>query len=197
MDLRPPAPMSDEDRYWLAQRGRLASTSPSVSRPADEGDQKGGDAATVPARSGVKVETIVADRVVIGAAGLGATGTDSTTEAQPSLAQSGTTLPENTAESVAAAAPSSPEVSSAASAPSTGSNRTPRGSKLRPRRRRRVRLRYLIASLGGLVSGPRGDLVGLGRCDLRIDGCDQEDPQLRLGAGLLQQRRARVAADLR
>ena len=144
MDLRPPAPLSDEDRYWLAQRGRLASTSPSVSGPADEGDQKGGDAATVPARSGVKVETIVADRVVIGAAGLGATGTNSTTEAQPSLAQSGTTLPENTAESVAAATPSSPELSSAASAPSTGSNRTPRGSKLRPRRRRRVRLRYLI-----------------------------------------------------
>ena len=195
MELHPPASSSDEDVYRLAVQEQPGSALPLSPAPG-QGANIVTDAATAPRGPGLTAQTIVADPVVDRPRRIpdAAVTVSATTQ---SLAQP-VTLPADTAESATAAAPGSPAVPADASGPGSSCQPwTTRGSKLRPRRRRRVRLRYLIQAWARLAGGPRGDLVGLGRRDLHVVGRDQEDRQLRLGAGLLPQRRARVAADLR
>jgi len=146
MELRPPASSSDEGGHRLVVHEQPASALPLAPAPAN-GDHKGGSAAAAPAGQGLtaKSKTIVADPVVIGFNDPGAWRALSAAAMAPPAAQSGRTLAADTKESGTAAAPGLPTVPAAASGPGSSRNPEPRGSKLQPkRRRRRVRLRYLI-----------------------------------------------------
>ncbi|MFI5454330.1 MAG: vWA domain-containing protein [Isosphaerales bacterium] len=144
MDLRPPASSADDNVYQLVVHDQPASALPLSPVPAN-GERIGGDVAAAPAGPGLTDQTMVVEPVVIGQDIRGAVGAIS---AAATVTQSLMSLPTDAEEAGMAIVPGSPAVPAGASGPESSPRPGPRGSNLRPRRRRRVRLRYLIQAWG-------------------------------------------------
>jgi hypothetical protein len=141
MELNPPSSSPDGDGYQLAGGEQPAATT--TAPPNDE--RAGSDVSNAAAGSALTVHTMVVEPVIVGLAGSGVAVALSGTV--PTVAPNGSTVPELAKEPGPAAVGGSPSIPAGASGPGRPvSNPGPhsRVSKLRPRRRRRVRLRYLM-----------------------------------------------------
>jgi hypothetical protein len=146
MELRTPTPVPDDDVY------RFAETSAPVSvRPANLKSPEVNVARTL-ASAGDMPKTVVSDPVVMSLTGSGPTVADM--GAGSSADQAGTDRAMNTVEPTTAALAGAKDARSAAttpahSEPGTAAGGVPRVKRLRgTRRRRRIRLRYLMQAWG-------------------------------------------------
>ncbi len=197
MELRTPAPLSDDDIYHFAETAQPAA--PSAASPT-YGESVGGDVSSTPTPLGMTPQTMISDPVIVTLAGPGTVASGS--GALPPTEQMGAQVPTNNGESKPSTVAGDQPILPAKPTPVQGNpgasaGNGPQVKKLRTRRRKRVRVRYLMQAWGVSLVRPRGDLVGIGRGDFHVGRHHQEDHQLRLGAGLIPQRRARGAADLR
>jgi hypothetical protein len=141
MELNPSSSSPDRGSYQLAGGEQPAAT---TITPAND-ERAGSDVSKAAAGSALTVHTMVVEPVIVGLAGSGIAVAVSGTV--PTVAPNDSTVPELAKESGLAAVPGSPSIPAEASGPGRPvSNHGPRSrvSKLRPRRRRRVRLRYLM-----------------------------------------------------
>lgn len=146
MELRTPAPLSDDDVHQSAQ----ATPTAPVSKPLSVQEQVDGDVLSTPTPRGLTPRTMISNPVVVSLGGSGPV--DSDPAVAPAREQTGV-------ETAGAHGKSKPldggeqQPSPAASAasesnPGTGANAGARVSKLRPRRRKRVRVRHLMQAWG-------------------------------------------------
>jgi hypothetical protein len=148
MELRTPAPLSDDDVYRFAETGAPAVT---LSVHTANSKSPDGEVARARASGGDMPKTVISDPVVVCLTGSGPAVSDS--EAAPAAYQAG-----NRNEAVEArepqTAPSAEKKEAPAAAipaggePGARTGGAPRVNRLRVRRRRRVRLRYLMQAWG-------------------------------------------------
>ena len=143
MELRPPLSTSDEGAYALAH-----DTAENVSSvPTDQPMEKilGRDVGAARVAVEVSGRTVVADPVIVGLE-VPSTAPD-LPAGEPVVDQPDSATPKAASESATVTAPGAPPAQtdgSGAGKPGRGVSPAGRGSKLRPRRHRRIRMRYLM-----------------------------------------------------
>jgi hypothetical protein len=141
MELRPPASTSNEEIYQLLGKEEPPAGISLPSPPAGK-EHFVSDVGIVPTTAGATGKTVVSDPVVVCI-----TGSDppATVSGEPhNGVQSPPAVPAPAEQPQAASPPNPPAAVSGTEPAASRSSSTPRVSKLRPRRRRRVRLRYLM-----------------------------------------------------
>jgi hypothetical protein len=148
MELRTPAPLSDDDTYHFAETtqptARLATSH-------TRAEIVGGDVSSTPTPTGTIPQTMISDPVIVTLAGSGTVASGSSA-ARPTE-QTGTQIAGNNGESKPSTAAGDHPVPSAAPTPGHGNpgasaGTGPQFKKLRTRRRQRVRVRYLMQAWG-------------------------------------------------
>jgi von Willebrand factor type A domain len=145
MELRTPAPLSDEDIYHFAE------TMPPTASLAMAPTHGGSDIAATPPPTEPPPKTMISDPVIVTLAGT-ATG-PSGSDVVPPIEQTAAHIAGNNGESKRPTDAGDRPVPPAASTPAQGSVGTSAGTgpqvkKLRPRRRKRVRVRHLMQAWG-------------------------------------------------
>jgi hypothetical protein len=146
MELRTPAPLSDDEIYHFAE---TAAKAPS-SKPASVGEQVSADVLAKPTPSGLTPRTMISDPVIVTLGGPGAVLSSST--AAPTSEQAGAEPAGSDGTSKvldgAEKPPNPAATTESESAPETRATAVPQANKLRPRRRKRVRIRHLMQAWG-------------------------------------------------
>ncbi len=148
MELRTPAPLSDDDIYQFAER--VQPTAPLATSPT-HGEVVGGDVSSTPTPSETIPQTMISDPVIVTLASSGTVASGSDT--LPPTEQTGSQIAGNNGESTSSAVVGDQPVSPAAPTPAQGNlgasaGISPQIKKLRTRRRKRVRVRYLMQAWG-------------------------------------------------
>jgi von Willebrand factor type A domain len=146
MELRTPAPLSDDDIYGFAETARPKAPS---ALPSARETGNGADVAIAPTSQGSMPKTMISDPVVVCLTGSGSPVLESaaTTEQKVTVVtpETGESKPVIPGKSVAPALASSPKPGDPSA---SGGPRGPQPSKLRGRRRQRARVRYLVQAWG-------------------------------------------------
>ncbi len=141
MELRHPASTSNEDIYQLLGQEEASTDISIPSVPAAE-RHFAGDIGTVPTTEGATGKTVISDPVVVCLSNSGPSATAS--DEPPNGTQNLRAIPVAVEQSETASPPGSPESLSATAPVASRLSSKPPVTKLRPKRRRRVRLRYLM-----------------------------------------------------
>jgi von Willebrand factor type A domain len=146
MELRTPAPLSDDEVYHFAESVPPAPSSqpPAVGKPVN------GDVLSTPTLPGSVPSTMISDPVIVNLGNTGAAGSDS--KSVPASHQPGAQPlgPDEKAQVFerAEAQPAGSTSSASQANPSPGAKTAPQVNRLRSKRRTRVRLRYLMQAWG-------------------------------------------------
>ena len=148
MELRTPAPLSDDDTYHFAETGQPTAPSAVAHTHADIID---GDGASTSTPSETAPRTIISDPVIVTLGG-SSTAT-SGSGALPSTEQTGAQVPGKNGKSRPPTVAVDQPIPTAASTPvqsnpGASASAGPRVKKLRTRRRKRVRVRHLMQAWG-------------------------------------------------
>jgi von Willebrand factor type A domain len=148
MDLRPPASTSNEEIYQLLGQESAPATISAHSTPANQ-EHFPSDLEPKPNPHGAPGKTVISDPVVVCLTGSGPPPADSPESPDsPGTVQSPPAIPAHVERPEAVSARTSPPKLAKSEEAASRLSPTHRVSRLRPKRRRHVRLRYLMQAWG-------------------------------------------------